>query len=155
MAVNEGSALRKPWTGSCEKIGKGVLLEQTRERAKKNERERVRRDGERSQVERMSRLFRMADPEKTWTRVEILSFGEAFFFLSVDLNDRSPDSFQRCCSSFGVPAPSRRVSFVQRRRHKGCKQMMNRTGLDFSFNSLFGQIPCICFVLSFISRPVV
>ena len=83
MAVNDGSSLRQPRVAACEQTGKGMRREQTEWRVKKNSREKAKRDGERSQMERMSRLFRAADSRHTWTRVEILSFGEAFFFSVV------------------------------------------------------------------------
>ena len=81
MAINDSSALRKPWVNSREQAGKGIHLEQTERRATKNKLEKAKRGGERSQMERMSRLFRVANPQRTWTRVEVLSFGEAFFFF--------------------------------------------------------------------------
>ena len=140
VAVNDGSALRPPWVVSCKQTGKGGDLEQTEVRVKKNKRERAKRDGERSQIERMSRLFRVGNPQRTWTRVEVLSFGEACLF-SVDWNDCSPGSFQRSYSSFGVPAPSRKASSVKHQRHRVRKQKTDRNGLDFLRSSLSGQIP--------------
>ena len=80
MVVNDGSALRKPWVVPSKQTGKGMHPEQPEWRVKKNRREKAKRDGERSQMERMSRLFRAADSKRTWTRVEILNFCEAVLF---------------------------------------------------------------------------
>ena len=81
LPVNTNSALRPPSLSPGSQVGKGVRLEQTESRVKKNQREKLRRDDERSQLERIGYLFKVAEPRKCWTRTELLSFGEIFFFI--------------------------------------------------------------------------
>ena len=76
MAVNQRPALRQPPKSPNSRIGKGARHEQTEERVKKNQRERERRDDERFHVGRISYLFRVADPDRSWTRLEVLCFGK-------------------------------------------------------------------------------
>ena len=79
MAVNESSTLRKPWvprSTPVSEIEKEAHREQTDDRAKKRQRERVRREGIRSHLERISCLFKVQNSRQTWTRTEVLSFGE-------------------------------------------------------------------------------
>ena len=77
MAVNQYPALRPSTT--TPKTGKGARLEQTESRVKKNAQEKGKRDSERHHLERVSRLFKVADPRQTWTRTQVLSFGEMFY----------------------------------------------------------------------------
>lgn len=74
MAVNQHSALRQPTNHP--RTGRGARHEQTEGRVKKNDRERSRRDWERRCLERMSYLFKVGRPQETWTRMDILGFGE-------------------------------------------------------------------------------
>ena len=91
MAVNQYPALRH--ATFTPKTGKGAHLEQAEGRVKKNAQEKAKRDGERHHLERVSRLFKVADPRQTWTRVEVLSFGKTVF-SSVDAISYSPNSPQ-------------------------------------------------------------
>ena len=78
MAVNQRLALRRLSNESQpEVVGR---LEQTVGRVKKNQRERIKRDMERYHLERISYLFKAADPQRTWTRVDVLSFGRGISF---------------------------------------------------------------------------
>jgi hypothetical protein len=74
VAVNQQPALRHATNNP--QTGKGTRLKQTEGRLKKNGWEKVKRDSERYQLERISYLFRVVDPNQTWTRVNVLSFGE-------------------------------------------------------------------------------
>ena len=80
--VNEDPALRQPWKTPRSHVGKGARLEQTEERVGRNQHERAKREAERSRLERMSRLFRVANPKKTWTRVSVLSFGKVISLVA-------------------------------------------------------------------------
>lgn len=135
VAVNQSSVLRRPWVASSSQVGKGARHEQTEERVKKNQHEKAKRDGERLHLERMSHLFRVSNPQQTWTRVDVLCFGK-MVFSSAGSNDCSPDSFQPPCSSFTVPVPSRRVLYMSCLLNKDCKHMIDQNGLNFpSYNS--------------------
>lgn len=79
MAVNQHPTLRHATNNPL--TGKGTRLEQTEDRVKKNSWEKSKRDLERQHLERISYLFRVADPKQTWTRVNILSFGEMTFLI--------------------------------------------------------------------------
>ena len=72
--MNQHPALRQPTNNP--RAGRGVRLEQTEGRVKKNDRERSRRDREKHHLERMSYLFKAQPPRGTWARADILSFGE-------------------------------------------------------------------------------
>jgi len=79
VAVNQNSALRQATNNP--RTGRGVRHEQTEGRVKKNERERSRRDWERRCLERISYLFKVGRPEETWTRIDLLSFGEMAYLI--------------------------------------------------------------------------
>ena len=79
MAVNQHPALRLPT--NVPRIGRGARLEQTEDRARKNGRERSKRDNERQHLERITHLFKVAHPQQTWTRVDVLSFGKMASFI--------------------------------------------------------------------------
>ena len=93
MAVNQGPKLRKPWKIINSQTGKGTRLEQTKDRVNKNQYERVKREEGRHHLERMSYLFRVPNPEKNWTRVDVLSFGRVIP-LFASPNICLPDPFQ-------------------------------------------------------------
>ena len=78
-AVNQCPVLRKP--SDSIRTGKGVRLEQTEDRVKKNKREKAKRDLERYNLERISYMFKVADPKQTWTRVDVLIFGKMASFV--------------------------------------------------------------------------
>lgn len=75
VAVNQHLALRR--MSIDPQPGRGAHLEQTEGRVKKNQREMMKRNVERYHLERISYLFKVADPQHTWTRVDVLSFGES------------------------------------------------------------------------------
>ena len=58
------------------RLGKGIRLKQTERRIEKNQAEKSKRDGERVQLERISRFFKVSDPRQSWTRVDVLTYGE-------------------------------------------------------------------------------
>ena len=89
LPVNAGSALRQP-PPSATQVGKGARLEQTEVRMRKNEREKLKRDDERSELKRMSYFFKIAEPRECWTRTELLSFGEISFSCMSNKNSRHP-----------------------------------------------------------------
>ena len=74
MAVNQRPVLRHS-TNSPE-IGKEAGYEQTEDRVKRNRGEKAKRDSGRYHLERISHLFKVADPQQTWTRVDVLGFGK-------------------------------------------------------------------------------
>lgn len=76
--VNASGALRPASLKPNLQAGKGARLEQTEGRVMKNHREKTRRDGERQQLQRMGRLFRVGPSLHGWTRADILGFGKIF-----------------------------------------------------------------------------
>ena len=84
--------------------GREIRLEQTEDRIKKNKREKTKRGCERHRLERISRLFKVAGSEQTWTRVDVLIFGMATH-PSVGSADFSPNPCQPLRSSSTVQVP--------------------------------------------------
>ena len=75
--MNQQPALRKaPGTS---KLGQRTGGGRTEKVAKKNESEKVRRDGERHHLERISRLFKA--PQQAWSKKDVLSLGKLIFLI--------------------------------------------------------------------------
>ena len=74
MAVNPQSALRR--SRSAPGAGTKTSGKQSERWVKRNKGERERRERERHQLERISRLFKVASQSKLWSRKDVLSLGE-------------------------------------------------------------------------------
>ena len=79
MAVNQSPALQLPLGAPRFKVGKAARLKQEGVRVHKNHHEKLKREEERLHLERMSYLFKVAAPEKVWTRASVLSLGKVIF----------------------------------------------------------------------------
>ena len=74
MAVNPRPALRQ--SPSAPGTGTKTSGKQSERRAKRSKTEKERRDRERCQLERMSRLFKVSPNLKVWSRKDVLSLGK-------------------------------------------------------------------------------
>ena len=128
MAVNQHPVLQCPTNDP--QTGRGAHLKQTEDRVKKNRREKTKRSCERHHLERISRLFKVASSEQTWTRVDVLIFGMVVY-LSVGSTDYSPNSLQLLRSSSTVQVPFRPVSSGSSPLREGRKYSRDRNRLAF------------------------
>jgi len=118
VAVNQHPVLQCPTNNP--QTGRGAHLEQTEGRVKKNRREKMKRGCERHHLERISRLFKVASTEQTWTRVDVLIFGMVVY-PPIGLTDYSPNSLQLLRSSSTVQLSFRPASSRFSPSHRGCK----------------------------------
>jgi hypothetical protein len=76
--VNQQPALRQP--AGVTGLGQNTGGEEMRKRVRKNGLEKARRDCERDNLERISRLFKIPQ-YREWTKKDLLSFCETIFLI--------------------------------------------------------------------------
>jgi len=140
VAVNQHPVLQCPTNDP--QTGRGARLEQTEDRVKKNRREKMKRGCERHHLERISRLFKVARSEQTWTRVDVLIFGMVVYLL-VGSTDYSPNSLQLLRSSSTAQVPFRSASSRSPRHATAVNVVEIR--VDFHFYHSFGRYVAFTF----------
>lgn len=103
VAVNPQPMLRQ--SPSAPGAGTKTSGKQSERLAKRSKIEKERRDWERRQLERMTRLFKVPSKLKVWSRKDVLSLGEMISRV-LEMIDHLQNSIQRFSSSSTDPQRS-------------------------------------------------